>query len=468
MRALTICFAAVLITTHVTAEKASLPKDLPPYGPEIPPAVPHVKAEKLQNGLTVWLVSEPGFPKVSMTLVVKGGLAADPQDRPGLSELLATTIDQGTKARNAKQVAQELQGAGGDLKAEAQKDSIVVSTSFLSRKVGTGLAVFADVAQNAAFPTDEVALGKRNAIDELKQEESEPSFLASRAMAKALYGDHPYHVTAPTEKSLIASTPEELREIYAERFRPDQALLVAVGDFENDKMLAEVKERFGAWKVPAKAPLAAPAPVTTEPQHSITIVSRPDSVQTTLSLGMFGPLRNDADYEAADVANAIYGGTFGSRLVTNIREDKGYTYSPSARLRTYRAAGTLVTQADVRNEVTGPTLNEINYELNRLVTTSPTNDEMAQAERFLVGIEAIRLQLRGRVADELASLWVAGLTPEAIGDYGRKVMNTKANDVNAAARKYFPAARTTIVAVGEEKVVRDALSPFGIPMQVAK
>jgi zinc protease len=468
MRALAICFAAVLIAMSVLAEKAPLPKDLPPYGPETPPAAPHAKAEKLDNGLTVWLVSKPGFPKVAVALAVKGGLAADPQERPGISELLAKTINQGTKTRSAKQVAQELQGAGGDLRVEAGKDSIVVSTSFLSGKVSAGLAVFADVAQDAAFPGDEVALAKRNAIDDLKQEESEPSFLASRAMAEALFGDGPYHVTAPTEESLGASTAEELRGIYAERFRPDQALLVAVGDFEDDKMLAEIKQRFGGWKAPAKAPLAAPVAVTAAPQHTITIVPRPDSVQTTLSLGMFGPLRSDEDYESAEVANAIYGGTFGSRLTTNIREDKGYTYSPSARLSTFRAAGTLVTHADVRNEVTGPTLNEINYELNRLVTTSPTKDEVTQAERFLVGIEAIRLQLRGQVADELASLWVAGLTPEAIGDYGRKVMSTKADDVDAAARKYFPAARATIVAVGEEKVVRGALSPFGIPMQVAK
>jgi predicted Zn-dependent peptidase len=468
MRALAICFGAALIAMQVRAERAPLPKDLPPYGPERPLSAPDVRATKLDNGLTVWLVSKPGFPKIAVALAVMGGLAADPQNRPGISELLSDTIDQGTKTRSAKQVAQQLQGAGGDLKAKAGKDSIVVSTSFLSAMTGAGLAVFADVAQNAAFPADEVGLAKRNAIDDLKQRESEPSFLASRAMAKALFGDHPYHVTAPTEESLGASTPEELRAIYAERFRPDRALLVATGDFENEKMLAEIKHQFGAWKAPAGATLAASAVVTAMPPHTITIVPRPDSVQTTLSLGALGPLRSDADYEAVQVANAIYGGTFGSRLVTNIREDKGYTYSPRTRVSTNRAAGTLVTQADVRNEVTGPTLNEVNYELNRMVTTSPTKDELTQAKRFLVGIEAIELQERAQVSNELASLWVDGLTPEAIGDYGRKVLNTEAGDVDAAARKYFPAARMTIVAVGQEKVVREALSTFGIPMEVEK
>lgn len=231
-------------------------------------------------------------------------------------------------------------------------------------------------------------------------------------------------------------------------------------------MLSEIRSRFDAWKAPATAPVPAPATFSAVPQHTVLVVPRPGSVQTTLRMGMFGPLRSDPDYEAVQVANAVYGGTFGSRLVSNIREDKGYTYSPFASFETYRAAGVLITGADVRNEVTGPTFNEITYELNRLVTTTSTADELKQAKRYLVGIEAIELQSREAVAGELARLWVNGLPPEEIGVYGNKVANTSAKDVKAAARKYFPAAKTVIVAVGEEKVIREAFSPFGIPVQV--
>jgi zinc protease len=175
-------------------------------------------------------------------------------------------------------------------------------------------------------------------------------------------------------------------------------------------------------------------------------------------------LRSADDYEAARVANAIFGGTFGSRLTRNIREDKGYTYSPFATLQTYRAAGLQITRADVRNAVTAPSLNEMFYELNRMATTTPTDEELNTAKRFLVGIEAIQMQSRASVAGELARLWVNGLTPDAIGTYGKKVAATTAADVDTAAKKYFPAAKTAVVAVGEEKVVRDALSPFGLPV----
>ncbi len=125
----------------------------------------------------------------------------------------------------------------------------------------------------------------------------------------------------------------------------------------------------------------------------------------------------------------------------------------------------LVTHADVRNEVTAPTLNEINYELNRLATTAPTDEELSKAKRYLVGSEAIRLQARTALSGQLAGLWVDGLPPEQIGIYAQKVANTTTPEVEAAAKKYFPAFRTAIVAVGEEKVIRDALAPLGIPVK---
>ncbi|HMG84271.1 MAG TPA: pitrilysin family protein [Terracidiphilus sp.] len=468
MKTLAMVCALLFVAAQSWAQKeVQLPKDLPSYGPERPLSAPSVKIAKLDNGLTVWLVSEPGFPKVSFSFAVRGGLAADPSDRPGLSQLLGNTIDQGTKTLNAEQIAQQLQAAGGDLSANPGKDSILLSISVLSARQNDALTVLSDLTRNAIFPDAEVILAKRNAADQLRQQESQPSFVAGRAMAKILFGDHPYHVTSATQGSISASTPDDLRKIYAERFRPDQALLVAVGDFESDKMLDAVKSRFGEWKSPSTSPVSDPGAPSVTPQHAIYVIPRPGSVQTTLELGAFGPLRNAEDYEAARVATAIYGGTFGSRLVRNIREDKGYTYSPFAVMRNYQAAGMLISQADVRNAVTAPSLNEILYELNRMVTTSPTTDELDTAKRFLVGIEAIQLQARSAVSDELARLWVSGLQPDAIGTYGRKVAAITSQDVDTAAKKYFPAAKTAIVAVGEEKVVRDALAPFGLPLNTA-
>jgi zinc protease len=443
-----------------------LPKELPPYGPLSPVPAPAVKTIQLENGLTIWMVSRSGFPKVAAELVVRGGLAADPKDRPGLAELLANALSQGTKTRSARQIAEQLQAAGGDLSARATQDSIILSTSVLAERFNQALPVLADVAANAAFPDNEVAIAKRNVDDSLRQREADPSFLAGRAMAREIFGDQAYSVVAPTHSSIDQTTPAELRQEFARRFQPKQALLVVVGPFQAAETEAALRKAFESWK-PAQS---GGVPETLKPEmkfnHTVYLVPRPGSVQTTLRLAYPGPRRQDPEYEAAEAANAIFGGMFGSRLVLNIREDKGYTYSPFAVLRTYREAGFLFTQADVRNAVTGASFNEFEYELNRMSTTGPTEIEMTQARRYLVGLQAIQLQSEAGLASDLTTLWINGLPPEEIARHSEKLEKATAAEVSAAAKKYFAAVRSTVVAVGEERVVQQELHPFGLEIKL--
>jgi zinc protease len=445
----------------------SLPKDLPPYGPVAPLKAPTVKTLQLDNGLTVWLVAREGFPKVALTLAARGGLAADPKNRPGLAEVLAKTLTQGTKTRSAREIAEQFQAAGGDLTARAGQDAIFVSTSVLADKFNQVLPLLADVVTNANFPDAEVKIAKSNVANSLRSREAQPGFLANRALAKVMFGDHPYSVIAPTQSSIEQTTPEDLRREFARRFQPKQAVLVVVGSFDAAKAEAALRQSFQSWKAVGSESVPQTPKPNIQPTRTVFLVPRAESVQTTLRVGTVGPERQAEDYEASEVANAIYGGMFGSRLVLNIREDKGYTYSPFSALRTYREAGYFATQADVRNAVTGATLNEIDYELNRMCTTGPNETEMTQAKRYLVGNEAIGLQSGGGLAGELASLWVDGLPPDNIAKESEKIDKSTAADVTAVAKKYFPAARSTVIAVGEEKVVHEELQPFGIEIKPA-
>jgi len=456
------------VVTASGAEKSKpLPKDLPPYGPLEPFKAPQVSTRTLSNGLTLWLVARPGFPKVSFAVSVRGGLASDPEDRPGLSQLITDAIDQGTKTRSAKQIAEELQAAGGDLAGEALSDSIVMSTSVLSSKAEAGLTVLADVLQNATFPDSEVELAKRNAAENLRSQEADPAFLARRALAQAVFGSHPYSVISATQESIREATADDLRHEYAKRFRPDQAVLVAVGDFQPEKLAATVESLLGKWAAPGEPPVAAvPKPSRPAP-HEIFYVERQGSVQTNILVGSLGPRRGEPDYASTRVANAIYGGMFGSRLTLNIREDKGYTYSPWSALASRRQAAILETSAAVRNEVTGASLNEINYELNRMATTAPVPEEVSQAQRYLTGTRALELQSQAAVARELAQLWIFGLPAEELGTESARIQKVTAKDVAQVGMKYFPASRQTIVTVGEKKVIEEQLAPFGLSVEQA-
>ena len=459
--------ALILSWAVLAADKQSLPKDLPPYGPIKQLAAPHVTIVKLDNGLTVWLVPEAGFPKVAVTLAVRGGYTADPKDRPGFADLIAATITQGTRNRSAKQVAEDLEAVGGDLSGNATPDSMLIETSALSSKADTALQILADVMQQATFADQEVAIAKSNLSSALQANEADPSFLGRRALYHALFGQHPYAITSPTEETIAKTTAADLRTEYARRFRPDRTLLIAVGDFSEQSLLSTIRTSFAAWKSGADAaPINAAQPASLV-SKAIVYVPRPNSVQTALYLGTLGPNRSSPDYAAARIGNALYGGMFGSRLVNNIREDKGYTYSPGARLTLNRETGVLVTRADVRNPVTGASFNEITYELNRMATTAPDTDEVERAKRYALGSLALQLQSRAAVARQLANLWIDSLPPEELALQGQKIEKVTPQDVQAAGRKYFPAWRMTVVAVGEEQVIKDELAPFGLEFQKA-
>jgi predicted Zn-dependent peptidase len=464
LRALIASSLFFVALAHAQKEH-SLPRDLPPYGPVAPLKAPTVKPLQLDNGLMVWLVAREGFPKVALTVAVRGGLAADPSNRPGLAELLAKSLTQGTKTRSARQVAEQFQAAGGDLSARARQDAIFVSTNVLAEKFNQVVPLLANVVMNANFPDAEVKIAKSNVANSLRSREAEPGFLANRALAKVMFGDHPYSVIAPTQASIAQTPPDDLRREFARRCHPKPAVFVVDGSFDAAKADASLRQAFQSWKAAGSESVPETPKPNIQPTRAVFLVPRVGSVQTTLRVGAVGPERQAEDYEASEVANAIYGGMFGSRLVLNIREDKGYTYSPFSALRTYREAGYFATQADVRNAVTGATLNEIDYELNRMCTTGPSDTEMMQAKRYLVGNEAIGLQSGGGLAGELASLWVDGLPPDNIAKESEKIDKSTAADVMAVAKKYFPAARSTVIAVGEEKVVRDELQPFGMEIK---
>ena len=465
---LSALLALSALALYGAEKKSQLPKDLPAYGPLSPPAAPVIKPTKLENGMEVWLAPVQGFPKVAFVLAVRGGMAADAKGQPGVADLLAQAVTQGTKSRTAKQLAEEMQGAGGDLTANATADAIVIDASVLSEKTDTAITLLADIAQNAAFADQEVEIAKHNAESTLEANEAEPSFLARRALYRALFPSHPYAVLSPTQEALKNATPDELKREFARRFRPDQALLVVVGDFQESQLNSAIATAFGGWK-PAGGAAVSDVP---KPQPSlakaVVYVPRPNSVQTALYLGTLGPDRAAPDFTATEVANAIYGGMFGSRLISNIREDKGYTYSPGSRLSTLRSTGVLVTRADVRNPVTAASFNEISYELNRVATTTPEEEELERAKRYLIGSLAIGQQSRSALAKQMAALWVKGLPPEELGREGPQIEKTSAQEVEQAGRRYFPAWRMTVVAVGDENVIRQEMAPFGLELQKAQ
>ena len=437
-------------------EHKALPKEVPPFGQDRPLPAPRILKSTTPEGLTVWLVPREGFPKVTALLAVRGGMAADPKGLEGTAQLLADLLKEGTARRSSGRIAEELQAVGGSISAAAGDDAITVAVDGLASGAERVLEILADVARNASFPAGEVELAKANTLQQLQVKESTPEFLSEKALASAVFGDHPYRIVAPTPEAVTRVTRDLLKGEFARRFRPDAALLVVVGAFDPALAAKAVAKGFGGWKGEgAPVPDAPPLPGTKA--REILFAARPGSVQSVIALGRTAPGLSDPSYFPGILANTIYGGSFASRLTQNIREEKGYTYSPHASFTTFRSGGSLRTTAEVRNEVTAAALVEIFCELDRMGTTDVTDEELTGAKRLQTGLYLLRNQVQGSFASALATYWVKGMPPEFLSEYVGKVNAVTAAAVREAGRTLFPSRLQTVVVVGDESVRKELL-----------
>ncbi|GAB1596637.1 M16 family metallopeptidase [Lysobacter claricitrinus] len=464
MKTISLLAAAVSLAiagAAVAGPKAVLPTDLPPYAPDRPLPVPAIQKTTLSNGLEVWIVPRSGLPRVDAVLAVRGaGLAADDAQHPGFATTLAGLLNEGTAKHDSKSIAELAQGLGGGVGAGATNDGVMVSANALASHTGEMLALLGEVARTPTFPDNEVKLAQANALQSLKASEAQPGFKAERALAEAVYGDHPYAHTQPTEASIMSVTPQLLRDAYAQRFRPDRALLVVTGPVNRDDVMRAVNAAFGDWKSTGNA-LAdtPPAPRTTAPKY--VLVQRDGSVQSAIRLGRPGIAATDADYVPLQLAGTVLGGGFSSRLMQNLREDKGYTYGARGGSSALREGGRISASADVRNEVTGASLKEFMAEFKRMGDEPVPAQELEDTKRYVAGGYLLSNQMQAAVAGTLASNWLVGLPAEFLGEYVPKIRAVDAAQVQAMSRKYFDPKDQSIVVVGDPKAVAEQLKPYG-------
>ncbi|MDQ3269451.1 MAG: insulinase family protein [Pseudomonadota bacterium] len=452
---------ALLSGATLAGPGAPLPPELPPYGADKPLPIADIARRTLANGLTVWVVPRDGIPRVDYVLALShAGHAADAPAVPGFAALLAGLLSEGTSQRDSRAIAEAAQGFGGSVGASASGDGISLSGNALVSHAPGMLALMADIARNASFPDNEVALAKANAVQALKAAEAQPGFRADRAMLAATYGDHPYARVQPTEAAILAVTPAMLRGEHVRRFRPERALLVVTGRMDAATAFKLAEAAFGDWKasgdgvaeVKAARQEAAPARV---------LIQRDGSVQSTLRLGRPAIPATHPDYVPMQLAGTVLGGSFSSRVMQNLREDKGYTYGARAGLVALREGGRVQAGADVRNEVTGAALKEFFHEFERLGTEPVPAQELEDTKRYVAGGYLIGNQMQAAVAATLAHNWLVGLPPEFLGQYVPKIREVDAAQVQAMAGKYYAPADQSIIVVGDAAAVKDQLEPYG-------
>ncbi len=436
-------------------------KTPPPPGPVRPLNLPRITERKLSNGLTIILAPLPNVPKVTAILTFRSATTAtDREQHPGIASIAAGVAYEGTESRTSKQIKEELRSIGGALGLTSDADSSSMTASALSEFSTRLFDLMSDVTQHAAFPESELKLAKDNMIQQIRAGRADAGFLVNERFQKAVFGNHPYGFVVPDEKSINALTRADLRQFVERNYLPNTSHLIVVGDIDPDKTFAEIQKAFGAWKAGTVPAPDNPAPPSRD-RRQIYFVNRPGSIQSAIYIGNVSIPRKDKDYFALRTANTIYGGSFYSRLTRNIREAKGYTYSPFSSSNTQAYSGSFVAGAFVRNEVTGPTLLEILYELDRMRVLPVTDEELKAAKEYSMGNFSIELASQAGLAGRINTVYTYDLAKSFIEDFRPRIEALTTADIQRVSAKYFDTYRAAIVIVGDWDKVKDQVTPFG-------
>jgi zinc protease len=450
--------AATIAVALLGVLPAAAQRETPPAGgPPKPFTVPASETYSLPNGMQVTLIPYGTIPKVTLSLVLRTGNLNEPSDRPGLADLAGRLMSEGTTSRTAQQVAEQAAAMGGSVDIGVGQDETSLTAAVLS-EFGAGMVgLLADVAEHPLFPESELPRLKNDAHRQLSIARTVPQNIALERFRKILYGDHPYGTVFTTDQSIDASTVDGIKEYYAGNFGAQRAHLYVAGRFDAAAVKAAVSSSFASW---AKGPAPVTNVPTVKPVHALDLTDRPGAPQSTLYVGLPVPPATSPDNIPLGVANALLGGSFGSRIIANLREKKGYSYSPYSQIsRRYHDAYWVET-ADVTTKFTGASLEVIFGEIDRLASEAPGEDELKGIETYLSGIFVIQNSSPGALIGQLRYVDLQGLGADYLSTYVQKVNAVTPADVQRITKQYIRPADMTIVVVGDKAKIADQLTPY--------
>ena len=435
---------------------------VPPLGePRVHPA-PVAHETTLPNGLQVVVVPRSGVPLIELRLRVP--FAAPTSRGAGVhtarGSVLSGAVLLGTATHDQTEIAQLLQGHGAELSVSSDPDRLLFSTTLLPAGLSPVLGVLAELLTTANYPAERVEGERERVAEQIGIARSQPGVIARAALSARRYGTHPYAIELPDPDLVRDVRAPALRRLHGERVVPAGSSLVLVGDLDPRAATAAVAEALESWTATGQAVEAPPAPEGRAP--GIELVDRPGAVQSNIRLGGPAPTRTDPELPALRLANMVFGGYFSSRLVENIRERRGYTYSPRSSVDHQAAGASFLVEADVATEVTGPALLETFYELGRMALTPVSEAELDGARRYVLGTMALSTATHAGLASTLSALVGAGLPAEWLGDHQRALAAVTVGEVQEAALRYLAVPALTAVVVGDAaRVTREleALAP---------
>jgi len=441
--------------TGVVPPGVQLAPQMPGPGAPTPFHFPAAATKTLANGLRVFVVTDHREPAVAARmLILSAGSISDPAGTPGVAQMTAGLLTQGTKRRSAQEIADAIDFVGGSLNAQAGKDATTITLDVVKKDLNLGLDLMSDVVLHPAFKDEELDRQRQQLLSTLTVQYSSPDYLASLAFNHVVYSGSPYGWPSEgTPETVRKLKSEELVKFHDEHYAPNQAFLAFAGDIAPEEAFAFAEKYFGDWPkldVPAATPaVAAPA----SGQH-IWLIDKPDAVQTQIRVGKLGIRRADPDLIPLEVTNRIFGGGYNSRLNTEVRIKKGLTYGAFSSFTPRRYAGAFTAGTFTRTEATVQATKLVVDLMAKMSSGDIAPKELDFSRDYLAGVYPIQSETAEQVADRILTAAAFELPADYNSTYPQRIRAVSLAEAKTIAGKYFATKDLDIVLAGNVSAFR--------------
>ncbi|GAB4544137.1 MAG: pitrilysin family protein [Thermodesulfovibrionia bacterium] len=411
----------------------------------------NIKREVLDNGLVLLMVERHNLPMVIVKLGIKAGSVVEPPDKAGLSNLTAELLKAGTKKRTAQQIDEEIEFVGGTLEVSGGDDYVNISLMVLKKDIDLGFDLLSDIILNPVFPEDELKKRRNIIKGRLKASEDDPGFVASKVLMKEIFGGHPYaRLVMGSEDGLDRIKREDIVGFHSSYYLPNNSIISVVGDITIDEVKGLIQRYLSQWRPGDIRHPDIPMPSINE--KGKTIVIDKELTQTNITIGHAGVKRDNPDYYAISVMNYILGGGgFSSRLMQNIRDEKGLVYDINSSYLAKRYGGSFEITLQTKNESAQVAIEEVLKEVKRIREEPVSDQELEDARSFLIGSFPMRIETGKRIADFLIALEYYGLGMDYIDKYPEYIKMVTKEDIQRVAKEYLKPEGMIYVLVGDRK-----------------
>jgi zinc protease len=451
---ITTLIVVLLLSAVAVAQDNETP---PPGGTPKNFSLPAKSTFGLDNGLEATLVPFGSVPKTTISVVVRSGNINEGENT-WLADLSGDFFLEGTTDRAAEDIARAAAAMGGSTNVSGADNHTTLSAQVLSDFAPQMVELLADVVRNPAFPESELERLKRDRLRQLSVARTQPQQMAIAAFREALYGDHPYGNLLPEDDQLASYSIADVRGFYDSNFGAQRTHVYVAGVFDDSAIRAAIEASLADWR--KGPPVDLHKPQTAKGKVAVDIIDRPDASQSNVLLGLPTIAPGHEDWIPLQITNALLGGMFSSRITSNIREDKGYTYSPNSSLSSRYHDAYWVQSAAVTTDVTAPALKEILYEVDNLQENPPGKDELDGVKNYASGVFVLQNSTPSGIIGVLNFLDLQELPDSYLTDYVSNVFAIAPEEISEVARKYLREEDMTLVIVGDRGRIAESVAPY--------